>query len=156
MFKYEMREAVGCVNNTDSGIQNLFLKDLVYCKVVGVLWMISFTYHYVALKTRIRHESQHNARWINIFCKLFNEDERKPAPLFDPIIIQKEISNPIKLEKFKVMKKIEPNENLNNNNNNNNNNNINLLNQTQQFLAKSNKSNSNSIIETTLKLQHRR
>ncbi|KAK5584356.1 hypothetical protein RB653_005966 [Dictyostelium firmibasis] len=55
--------------------------------------------------------------WIIICYKLFNEDVTKPIPLFDPLIIEKETSNLLKLEKFKVMKKIE--QNLNNNNNTN-------------------------------------
>ncbi|KAK5574963.1 hypothetical protein RB653_010218 [Dictyostelium firmibasis] len=67
---------------------------------------------YINLITIITHQL-----WIIICYKLFNEDVTKPIPLFDPLIIEKETSNLIKLEKFKVMKKIE--QNLNNNNNTN-------------------------------------
>ncbi|EAL71983.1 hypothetical protein DDB_G0269266 [Dictyostelium discoideum AX4] len=50
--------------------------------------------------------------WRIICHKLFNQDESKTPPSFDPTLIEKELTNLIKIEKFILIKKIERSETI--------------------------------------------
>ncbi|KAN0008873.1 hypothetical protein ACTFIU_009539 [Dictyostelium citrinum] len=57
--------------------------------------------------------------WTIICYKLFNEDQDKKEPTFNPTTIENELNNLIKLEKFTLIKKLETYEKYNNDNNRN-------------------------------------